>query len=325
MVANGFEGVPWMVGGGAKHSANIGRVLAFMACGGQSGIAAPGDLKISQSGTADKFVHMATGALSVVNRAGNARNEAYIGRATAVSDIEIAPTGSSARSDLIVARIKDPQYNQSITPASVADGPYVFPEIISGVASNIKRVEQLNLSEAVYAVARIDIPPNTTAITSAMIKDLRQLAQPHSHDEDAIQSGTTWAEWLLTSDTNWKNWPNNALQLDVPPWATHAFVRIDLNAVGLNGVPADFSPRINLGGLTAASPNFDYNGSPPGAGAEKLPFTLFAQFDVRSLAGQTVTLRPQAARIFATTSTGEIWFDPNSQVIFSVKFQERPV
>lgn len=169
MVANGFDGVPWMVGGGAKHSANIGRVLAYAATSGGEGVIAPNDLRVSPSSTPDAFVHVGVGAVAIPNRYGNARSESYIARASDVSDIRVGSTGSSARSDLIIARVRDPQYGMP-APASVADGPYIFPEIVPGVPAGIISAKALGLAEPIYGLARIDIPANTTTITEGMIR-----------------------------------------------------------------------------------------------------------------------------------------------------------
>lgn len=329
MVANGLEGVPWMISG-ADHSADVARVLAYAATAGTSGIISPGDLKVVPSGTANMQVHMGVGAFAVVNKSGGVQSQSYVGRGTAVSDITVATTGSSARSDLVVVRVKDPQFapyqGLYTNPTDIANGPYAFPEIIPGVAANTVRAEQLGLPQSLYAVARIDVPANTTSgITSGMIKDLRQLVAPHSSRVLAQQSGTTWGEYLNIGDTAWKNWPVNALSVDVPSWATNAFVTLTLNTVATDAIASDFNPRINFGGLTFQSAAWDYNGAPAGAGGSKLPFTMFADLDVTSLAGQTgVLVRPQAMRTW-TTNTGQVWFDPNSQIIFDIVFQQRPL
>lgn len=323
MVANGMEGVPWMVGGGAKHSANVGRVLAFMASGGQDGIASPADLKVSPSSTPDGNVHVAVGAFSVLNRESNSRNEAYVGRGIAVSDIPISPSGSSPRSDLVVVRLRDPQYGYA-APSDVANGPYAFPEVVPGVPSNTRRADQVAslIGKSVYALARIDLPANTTAITAGMIKDLRKLAQAHQYHFVNQQTGIGFEQ--LTS-SNWVNWPSNSIDVDVPPWATNAFVKVTLNTVVTDGASSDFNPRISFGGITMQSAAWDYNGS-NGFGGEKMPFIMTADLDVRSIAGTTATLRTQAMRTFTSaTGTALVQFDIYSQIIYEVDFQERPL
>lgn len=338
MVANGFEGVPWFVGGGAKHSAEIARLAAVMGGSGMvEGIAAPGDLKVSATaGTADSNVHMAIGATSVLNRSANAKSQKYITRATQVSDIAIAATGGSGRSDLIVVSVEDPQYPPFSTSGwsqtQIENGPYVFPRIISGVPNTTKRVSDLGagfaggiyVSRSMIAIARIDIPAGTTNITSGMIKDLRKLQSPHTDQVMAIVSGQTWGEVLGTGATSWTNFPNVSISIDVPTWATRAFITLTLNTVATDGVASDANARVSIGGLTAQSAAWDYNGAPPGAGGHKLPFPIVGDLDVTSLQGQTVTVRPQMIRTF-TSNAGLIQFDPNSACVFDVRFMEQVV
>lgn len=331
MVANGFEGVPWMVGGGAKHSANVGRVVSYGAFGGVSGVFKPGDWKVAPTTpTANMQVHVATGAGGIVNGSANAQSEGYIARAPAVSDITIAPTGGAARSDLIVVRIKDPQYapwtNLYTNPTDIANGPYAFPEVISGVANTITRAEQLNLAQSLYAVARIDIPANTTtAITSAMIKDLRQLTSPHYLPVNDLQAGNPAGDFLLTTDTAIKNWPSKTLSVNVPTWATWADITVDLLAFGVSG-PANFDSRIQFGALTGAFFAFDYNGAANVAGTvETVNWSMFAGFDVTSLQGTTQVLRTNARRTFATEAPGSVAHGLGALVRFRVEFFEKPI
>lgn len=233
MVANGFEGVPWMVGGGAKHSANVGRVLAYAATSGAEGVVAPTDCKVSASApTPDGYVHVGTGAVVVRNRYGSASSESYIARANQVSDLQVASTGSSARSDLVVVRIKDPQYGGQ-APASVADGPYAFPEIIPGVPAGTTDAKQIAalLNQPVYAIARIDQPANnsTGAITAGMVKSLRKLAQPRSETRNyGGGTGLEAAAIFTVADTYGHGdlfdsapLPNIQPMIDIPEWATH--------------------------------------------------------------------------------------------------------
>jgi hypothetical protein len=329
MVANGMEGVPWMVGGGAKHSANVGRVLAYMAASGQGGITSPADLKVSQSSVPDGNVHVGTGALSILNLESNSKNEAYIGRATAVSDLPIAPTGSSIRSDLVVVRVRDPQYGYA-TPSDPVVGPYIFPEVVPGVPAGTLRADQVAtlLNKAIYALARVDVPANSTgpAITSGYIHDLRQLAHHHYDAFNALQRGPVPDEYLLTSDTNWKNFPSNVASLTIPPWATHADLEIFVTV--LVNADANMQTQITLGG-TPVGPEavFDTNMTPTPDGNAVLHqhLTQAVGVDVRSLAGQTVNLRLRAYRTFPTVATGNLGIDQYGQVRFRAEFFERPV
>lgn len=324
MVANGMEGVPWMVGGGAKHSANVGRVLAFMAAGGAGGVAAPGDLKVSPSSTPDNKVHVGVGALSLVNHESNARNEAYIARAIAVTDVTIAPTGAAARSDLIVARIRDPQYSYA-APTDLANGPYAFIEVVPGVPANTVRADQIAslLNTAVYGVARIDVPANQSnpAVIGGWIRDIRKLATPHYEPFNSLQQGPAAAEQVKTTDTAWKNWPSNSTSVDIPPWATRA--DIEITVTFLTNADALMNTRVQLGSLLGPAVPFDVNmtARPDGDAVVNTQITQ-ASFDVTSIAGTTQTLRLNAIRVGAV---GNIEVDVKQQVKFRAEFFERPI
>lgn len=231
MVANGFEGTPWMTGGGAKHSANLGRVLAYAATTGAEGVVASGDCKVVPSSSPDGMVHVGTGALVIPNRYGTALSESYIARAPLVSDLAVASTGSSKRSDLVVVRIKDPQYGGQSTPPDPVTAQYSFPEIISGVSESVTDAAQVAalLNHPAYALARIDIPANTSAIDAGMIKDLRKIAQPRSETRSyGGPTGLAAAALFTPANTYGQGdlfdtapLPNVQPLIDVPKWATH--------------------------------------------------------------------------------------------------------
>lgn len=329
MVANGFEGVPWMVSG-ADHSANIGRVLANLAAGGGSGIVSPSDLKVVQTPQANMQVHMGTGALAVRNRIGAAMNENYVARAIDVSDITLGTPGSSARSDLIVVRVKDPQYPlyADLYPANdpaLISGPFAFPEVIPGVPANTVRAEQLNLPQAVYAVARVDLPAGATAVTDGMIKDLRKLVHSRYDVFNSLVNGTN--QPLTTSQTAWTNWPTQSVLVSVPDWATHADVSIALQNLGVDG-PGNANTRVQLGTKLGSTYYLDYNGANPTYGTfavETLQHETAASFAVSDIAGTDVVLRLNAQRTFISEAPGTILVDNGTKIKFRVEFFSRPL
>lgn len=323
MVANGFEGVAWMIGGGAKHSANIGRVLAYAATAGGEGVVAPGDCKVSPTGQADNQVHVATGAVVIRNRYGAAQSESYITRAPQVSDLTVGSTGSSARSDLVVVRIKDPQYGAQ-APASLADGPYVFPEIIPGVAAGTTSAKTISalLNQPVYAVARIDIPANTTVITGGMIKDLRELVLPRSRREMYSNNAGAFASTLTATD--WVTWPGVTAQVKVPEWATHADMRIDISGIVQLAALADAELIAQIGSGAVSGPlPLDMDGFSDG---QRHGATLtVGPTDVTGMRGQTITLRALARRIAVADHPGTFRVDGSTHVGYDIQFNERPL
>ena len=322
-----FDPVPWAINS-ASTDAALARVLANIASHDAEGINLPGDFKVSALGTPGPQVSVSTGGMVVRNA--QAPGESYVGIARSATLVDIAATTAAARSDLLIAQVIDPDFApwQPYTdPNQVLNGPYFQPVIISGVSNTVTEASQV-VSYAAYAIARIDIPNNTTNITDTMIVDLRHLAQPrHDSVMSVLATGST-KDSLTTAETTWANWPNNSIQVTVPTWATHAQVSILLNQVQVDNA-VNFNAQVNLGGLTGATANFDYN--PPNANADGMvvgvPFALYADIDVTSLQGQTVALKPQAERTYTSTATGNCWMgggtSPMQQVIFDVRFTEK--
>lgn len=273
---NGFEGVAWMIGGGAKHSADVGRVLAYIACGGREGVVAPGDWKVTATaGTPDAQVHVAMGAGSIINRSGGVVSQAYTERSIAVSNLDVAPTGGSARSDLVVIRVKDPQfspwtpYDPVTQLAQRENGPYVFPEIISGVPAGTTDARSLGLSHSMYAVARIDMPASKSTVLPNYIVDLRQLIKPQREEVqlvsaapavDEANTAVVPARWITAV-----NFP-----VAIPEWATHYIARLDLTNtihVGPN-VFGNLELRLNGTNLVASNP---YASEAPAGTSQRVP------------------------------------------------------
>lgn len=334
MVANGFEGVPWMVGGGAKHSANVGRLVAYQATGGESGICSPTDLKVVPSSpTPNSQVHVGVGAVTLVNRYANAQSESYMAKATQVSDLTVGSTGSSARSDLIIARIKDPQYGAQ-APASIADGPYAFPEIIPGVPANTTRFEQLNLAYPAYALARIDIPANTTAITGGYIKDLRRLVQPRGTFFSELQQVAA-GQTMTNLNNSWMDFPTNIVNVEIPYWACDMVVRVVINSpMGFGPGPgngngnADLWLRVMARGLPALGDPVALWGHNAFAGQDVndgLDHVAIVSgiFDVTGWRGETVPVKTQAIHVGAGLATGKVVLYQRHTVDFDIRFRER--
>ena len=137
-------------------------------------------------------------------------------------------TGSSGgRSDLVVARITDPQY-EGQPPADPDDFDYAYVDIIQGVSSSTRSARDLNLSYPAIALARIDLPASTGTVQASHITDLRELAQPRSVRflrAYALVSGDGSFE-LTSTGENGAAWPEpqdlpsmGAWRVDVPEWA----------------------------------------------------------------------------------------------------------
>lgn len=176
----GFDPVAWSIDGG-KHRGELLRVLAFAATAGAEGIVTTTDCKVHQLATPGPQVEIDAGALLIRNRSANVRNQTYIANGRTPTRLDVTQTGGSSRQDLVIVRIEDPQYGSGFTKPPVgqeADWQYVKPFIIQGVPAGTTSAAALNLGYPAVALARLEIPAGTSVITNAMVKDLRQVAQP---------------------------------------------------------------------------------------------------------------------------------------------------
>ena len=222
-----WDGVPWFTEGGAQHSSEIARLLAHVAFGGAEGIVGSRDLQIKALSTPEAAVRAMAGACAIRNRALGSTYQAYAARLPVPDEVEIAATGASKRSDLIVARVENP-YSYGETwpqPTDVEAGPYIFTRVISGVPATTTSVRQVRPNDSAITLARIDMPESTSTVTQDMIKDLREMAQPRRRRVVRALRGvwSTPDEVGNTHYTNWEEFPNGARwQLEVPEWATRA-------------------------------------------------------------------------------------------------------
>lgn len=180
-----WDNIAWMLGGDVEHSVDSVRAAQYVAIGGREGVVGAGDLRVTQLPGLGAGATVAPGALAVNAR--HASYEAYSGRHLQAESVAIAPTGASARSDLVIARIEDPYYDGSpyANPDPDGDDPvarqnaqYWRLRVLAGVPVGTQSVDELGLGMSAIALARVDLPVNTASVTQAMITDLRPSTNP---------------------------------------------------------------------------------------------------------------------------------------------------
>jgi hypothetical protein len=320
-----WESVPWFVGGGAEHSPEAARHLSYVTLNGNEGIVASGDLKVTQTATASDSVNIAAGSAAILNRATTNSQQTYTVRKTAVETLAIAPTGATPRSDLIIARVEDPFGGESWQiPATVATGPYVFTRVISGVNASTTTLPA-NSGSAIV-LARIDVPANTSVITSGMITDLRAMANPRRRRE--LVHFVPSSNLDLTNNSSYVDWVSMTSALSVPTWATQAQIRTTLHHAqlvsgswsgnirhqlvsGVN-VLSSGNARVDLAFVAANATRFDVN--------TVSTFALSAAWR----AGVTATVRLQGA-FLTRTNLAVVRADSSAWFMADVEFRESPI
>ena len=228
-----MERVPYLVGGGFEHSAEVMRAMLAAATSGAEGIVNAGDFKVQPLAVPGTSVRVAPGNGLVRNSYGGGQAQTYACRAGSQTEVPIAATGSSGwRNDLIVARIDDPTYQGgSFDPATFEAARF---EVISGVPSDQKDVSGLGLSYPAIPLARLNVPPSTGTITAAMITDLRSVALPRlqrhlfTHN---LSNEETDSINPPVGDEMGEAWPNVFWEFSIPTWATRVRVRALLGGV----------------------------------------------------------------------------------------------
>ncbi|MET9528126.1 hypothetical protein [Streptomyces coeruleorubidus] len=264
-----WDSVPWFTEGEAEHSSEVARLLAYAAFAGAEGIIGNSDLQVKALATPASRVQILTGACAILNRASGGKYQAYAARLPSADEVNIAATGSTARSDLIIARIENP-YSYGETwpqPTDPANGPYVFTRVVSNVPKTTTRVKQVRPGDSAITLARIDIPANTSSITQGMIKDLREMANPRRRRVFRALRGTwdTPDEVGNTKYPSWEEFPNGARwDIEVPEWATSATIQATWAQLDQRNAKDSYGRlRVAFGSVTTPETRFhcDYTGN----------------------------------------------------------------
>lgn len=312
MSESAWEDVPWMVGGGVKHSTNVARLLAYAAFGGQEGIVNTPDLLVRERAVPDGTVRVAPGACSIINRNPNVQYDAYAARLPAEDVVSIGATGSGGwRTDLIVARVENPflsgePYTEPTAP-ELAAGIYqftrthVYPGILSGSTGSPAHPTAAQIkakigNDSAIPLASIALPASTGTMVQAYIRDQRQVAQTREssvmriiNPGNAITlSGTAWITLLSTPVT-------------IPDWATHFSASALLSGVSRKSGNLKGSARLSLGTINSETTALDDSGTTTdriilAAGADAVEID-------KSLRGTSVNLTLQFQRTSGLNDT----------------------
>lgn len=344
-----FDPVPWFVEGGAQHSAEVARLLAYMSTGGAEGVLNATDMRVLALSVPDEHIRVMPGACVILNRALASENQSYVARISVEDDtIEVPASGSSGpRTHLLVARVENPYISGEPwgAPPDVEDGPYIYPRLIPDVPIGTKSVHQLGLGYSAITLARITVPTNTATITNSMVTDLRSIANPVTGTEPpeeepnnevetktyfaALRSsgGESGGQILPYTQTTFADFPTAAnFQIAVPTWATHADVDINVVGIQLNQNDAYGELRLMVNNVEAIKFVIDLNkdGSKP----ERQVTGLGGVYTIPSgIRGQTVAWKLQA-RYFPGVSRCNTTFlraNESTYTRVSINFKQKAV
>ncbi|MER7707248.1 hypothetical protein ABTX81_30645 [Kitasatospora sp. NPDC097605] len=274
---------PLMVNG-ATHPAQTFRLMIRDLAQGNEGVGGGGDLKVSALGVPGAQVQVAAGSGIAKGRMDTWQGH-YSFYNTAVANVPVAPTGSTARSDMLCVRVLDPEYEGGRNPAT--DATVEFQ-----VASNVGSAATVPPAGwTAIPLARFDMPAGTSVITAGMVKDLRSIANPRRERRLMPHVGFPY-DPIVDTGGAWVNWPAAALwQLAVPSWATTANLVTTLAGLRLSGGNVFAEMRHVLGTTVGASAQIDDDG---GAGFRRAHQIIADVLDIpQAMRGTTQNLKLQ--------------------------------
>lgn len=317
---------------GARTKAGLARAATYAASSGRSGVVRPLDLKVYPLDVPGNGIRIAGGNATVVNGYQSTPRESYTisnaGTHTVLSTDMPAPVPQTMYY-LVCIVVGDLEFNQaghpfmppSLTPEQAMDFSYVRPVILP-CGAGTTNFDQLGKTYPGIALARLEVPPSTATITSAMITDLRQLPTARSQrvlipldppDGHAIQGAGEWIDWP----------PDVYATVQVPDWATH--VTMTATATGVRNLGTAYGDlRVLFGGHAGPTtlytmPNIDMLDE--GTSTHMMTFEM----DISQYAGTIQTLRLNGRRNPDGAPPGPLGYIltyPGTHFIFDLQFTE---
>ncbi|MFG2532823.1 hypothetical protein [Streptomyces sp. NPDC048516] len=301
---------------GASHSAQQFRMLVRDLARGSEGITEGDDLKVTALSTPGASVNISDGS-GIVRGRDNAFQGSYAVCNVGTETIDIAPTGGTPRSDMIVLRVEDPEYpGSSLDPAT---DQIEYFQIISGVTSTATAIPD---SRTAIPLARIDIPASTSIITDAMITDLRSIANARRDRTLNMQSPGSLSTEISGSSGTYSYFSTAAgWNIAIPAWAARVKIKIDVGQIRYSTGTIFGQLRATFGAsLTVQQVILDDN---QGTGVRRGTVVLGDNLLIPSAyRGTTQLLRLQVAGF--SGNAGKFSVDSSTTIIADVEFFEAP-
>lgn len=169
---------PWAIDGNTHAAADARSMLNGILGGvetlfvtsptaidGAHGINAATDLAVTQNGTPNMSVNVASGSAFV--RSGQAAGQAYHARSTATVNLSIAAADAvNARNDLVILQVRDAEFSGADRDARLF--------VVTGTPAASPADPSLASFPNALVLARVNVPALDTAITNGQITDLRR-------------------------------------------------------------------------------------------------------------------------------------------------------
>ena len=346
-----FSSVPWAVGGGATINEDVARMIPYFMFNKTEGVLGSTDLEVKPLAVPGGSVRISPGGFVILGRGTGQFYEAYMGKNPDDHVVAVAPNNTgSARSDLLIALVQDPYIAGSpwTIPTDRANGPYVIPYIIQGVAPTTRTVRSLGNNWSAINLARIDIPALTSTITSGMIVSLRdrvgaapaQIPPPSApppvpdvniyidnpeNEFFSLLPGPGTAQNFPSQQVNvWRNWPlASEVVVPIPTWATTMDAQYSLiNAHTNDDVWGEARIEVGSGELYSGSLVYDFNKS---TGGERIQVYAGGRMAIpTAMRGKNKRFRVNARSLdVAPNEPGTMYVDRGSLIRLEVVFKEQ--
>jgi hypothetical protein len=304
---------PMMVTGG-KHPARTMRMMIRDLSRGSQGVTEYNDLKVTQLTTPGAGVQVADGSGVVRGAAwGQGSYTQYnVGSAT----VNIAPTGASGRTDMVVLRVLDPEYEGSLNPAADDVGYFYVVSNVSATAT------QPPAGMTAIPLARITLGPNTATITDAMITNLRTIANPRRDRQIYTASPSADQNWGGNAKGTYVSYPTAARwNIAVPVWAVRARIVFTVAAVQVLTGSVYGQAAFKLGTVQGQGINFDTGPFTSGDRSQRVNLVSADTITVpAAMRGTTQLLQSMVAMDNAAAGTLQV--DTATTAIADVEFEE---
>lgn len=324
---------PWMIGGGAEHSVEVARLLAYAATSGAEGVVEPASLRVTAQSTPNGTVSVRPGAALILNRYAGGGQQTYVLRNASATSVTIPATGAGGgRTDAIIARVLDPQY-EGAAPSNPVTFNYARLERIASVPSSLTDIKQLNLTYPAVLLARVQIPASTGTITNGMITDLRKVAIPRRETVLRTYNLTSGEGHALGNKGTYptqSTWPlesaNAMADFEIPAWATR--VKVVVTWAGVKVPPgsvvgwvwAQIGANANADRIITQAVKYD---SPNSTNTQRT--TLVAadeKYVPAGLRGTSQKLYPSGNVLSESSASARLTSDSGTAVVVQLEFLE---
>ncbi|WP_217572559.1 hypothetical protein [Streptomyces sp. GbtcB7] len=301
---------PMMVKGGT-HPARTMRMMIRDLSRGSQGVTEYNDLKVTQQTTPGTGVQVGDGSGVVRGAAWGQGSYTQYNVGSAL--VNIAPTGAQGRTDMVVLRVLDPEYEGSLDPTKDNIG---FFDVVSNVSST---ATQPPAGMSAIPLARVALPSNCATVTAAMITDLRRIANPRRDRQLYTAFPGSPLNRLVYQDNQWHNWPSAARwSIDVPAWAVSAKIVTTVAGLRLDTANVFASMRQVLGTAQGQGTAIDDD---QGANTRRSTIVVADSLTVpAAMRGTTQSLYLQT--FMSKAETGNLGVDGGTSLITDVEFEE---